>query len=201
LSKLVKMKWSENPKEHDIGILHRSLSRFGFVSPIIVSEEIDEVIAGHGRLDTLEQRWRDGQPAPDRCKVEDDEWLIPTIMGVKLEEGAARAYALADNRSVELGGWDAVLLASALTELASVDGLDGIGWDPDDVDDLVEMLKPPDLNSLAEQYGEPIDGDFWPIIRVQVAPSTYKAYSELLKKAKGSTEGEKFAAIINAVKL
>ena len=99
-------RWPRNPKEHDLGMLHSSIARFGFVNPIIVNEGTGCILAGHGRLDTLLQRQASGEPLPQGLRSDNGQWLAPVVRGVSLPSEEAEAYAVADNRTVELGGWD-----------------------------------------------------------------------------------------------
>jgi hypothetical protein len=50
------------------------------------------------------------------------------------DEREVEAYLLADNRAVELGGWDQAGLATMLHELAEVGSLEGVGYGRNDVD-------------------------------------------------------------------
>jgi ParB-like chromosome segregation protein Spo0J len=47
------LKAPRNPKDHDIGLLHDSFSRFGFVEPIALNERTGRLVAGHGRQEAL----------------------------------------------------------------------------------------------------------------------------------------------------
>ena len=133
--------WPRNPKEHDLGALHSSLARFGYVNPMIVNEATGELLAGHGRLDALVQRKEIGEPLPERMQEKDGEWLVPVIRGISLPSEEAAAYAIADNRLVELGGWDDALLVDVLQELSQGAGLDGMGYDEDDLNRLLQDVK------------------------------------------------------------
>jgi len=136
--------WDRNPKDHDIGAIYQSMARFGYVSPVLINEASDRLVAGHGRLETLAQIKAQGASPPEGITVGDDgDWLVPVIRGVRFSDQAeAEAYGIADNRLVILGGWDDAKLAEVLGELATgADlGLEGTGYDTDDLDDLLSRL-------------------------------------------------------------
>ena len=130
-------RWPRNPKEHDLGVIHQSMARFGFVNPLIVNEATGELLAGHGRLDTLEQRHKAGEPPPDGIQANNGHWMIPVVRGITLATEEAAAYAIADNRLVEIGGW----ADAELEDLLQGMNLDGVGYDDDDVDRLLRELE------------------------------------------------------------
>ena len=134
-------RWPRNPKEHDLGQIHQSMARFGFVNPLIVNEATGELLAGHGRLDTLEQRHAAGEPPPDGIQANNGHWMIPVVRGITLATEEAAAYTIADNRLVELGGWNDTDLAAILQDM---NNLDGIGFDQDDLDEILKGLNPPE---------------------------------------------------------
>jgi hypothetical protein len=55
-----------NPKNHDIGLMHESSKRFGAVEPPTINEKTGRTVAGHGRLDTLQQSKARGEKPPER---------------------------------------------------------------------------------------------------------------------------------------
>ena len=115
--------WPRNPKLHDLDALGASIDRFGFVQPLTRDDRTGQLVAGHGRLEALARRRAAGEPAPGRVQVRaDGEWLVPVLRGIAFEtEREAEAYLVADNRMVELGGWDEAGLRSML-EAARVGG-------------------------------------------------------------------------------
>jgi len=150
LSKLVRA--PRNPKEHDLGAIHGSIERFGFVSPLILDEGSGRLVAGHGRLDVLQQMKASGKKPPNRVNSDNGEWMVPVVVGIEFEDGAeAEAYLIADNRITELGGWDETELAQVLGDLAAMDALEAVGWDCDDLDRLLQSLE-----EDAEGAGEPV---------------------------------------------
>lgn len=164
---------SPNPKEHNVGLLHTSISRFGFASAITINEETGLIVAGEGRLRTLAQMRARGDPPPRYVRVapaivgdaegmidEDarDVWEIPTLRGLRLSELEGRAFAIADNQSVVGSAfvlaemWDETGLMAVLQELSDV-GLDGTGFDAEDVQaqlDRQAYLSKVELETLTE---------------------------------------------------
>jgi hypothetical protein len=128
-----------NPKQHDLKSLEASLTRFGFVQPATIDERTGLLVAGHGRLEALRHLKSLNQSPPARVEVSaDGDWLVPVLRGISFaDEKQAEAYLLADNHLSEIGGWDEGMLVAMLKEAAEFpSGLDGIGWDPHDVEVL-----------------------------------------------------------------
>lgn len=132
-------RWPRNPKLHDFDKLDESIKRFGFVQPVMVDERTNRLVAGHGRLETLVRMKASGSPPPVRVKVHNGEWLIPVVRGVEFtDEREAEAYLIADNRLVELGGWDDAALGLLLKDLGGeAQDFVGTGYTLDDLDHLL----------------------------------------------------------------
>jgi ParB-like chromosome segregation protein Spo0J len=135
-------KWPKNPKLHDLEQINASMTRFGYVTPILVDETSGRLIAGHGRIETLETRKMRGEPPPARVKVDPEtgEWYAPVIRGISFEDEAeARLFLLADNRLVEAGGWDAELLLPMIQDLDR-ETMMTAGFHDSDVERLLKQL-------------------------------------------------------------
>ena len=113
----------DNARKHsdkNIKSIIGSLKRFGQRKPIVVTGA-NIVIAGNGTLEAAKQLgWSE---------------IVVSYVPVDWSFEQARAYALADNRTSELGEWDNDKLAMQLIEL------DSVGWELDDVG--FEKLEPP----------------------------------------------------------
>lgn len=135
---------TRNPKRHDLPLLDESMTRFGYVEPIILDERTQRLVAGHGRIDALRRRKAAGEGAPDGVEVGDDgTWLVPVLRGwSSRDDDEADGYLLASNRLVESGGWDLDMLADLLPTWDENDALTGTGWS---MEALHEALghKPP----------------------------------------------------------
>ena len=70
-------------------------------------------------------------------------------------------YLVADNRTTELGGWDDEKLVQVLSDLAAGPGLDGTGYDGDDLDQKIMDLASPFVDPPEDfpEYGEDINTD------------------------------------------
>lgn len=133
-------RWPRNPKDHDHHEIQKSFYRFGFIKPVLVDEGSQQLVAGHGRIDTLKILRDTGKEPPRGVKVEDDTWLLPVLRGVTFENPSeAEAFLIADNRLGEIGGWDRDLLAEMLGEIVDVEGaIEGIGFDYAEIMDMID---------------------------------------------------------------
>jgi len=136
-----------NPKLHDLQDINDAYDEFGFIQRIIINDVTGRLIAGAGRVDTLQRRKVAGKEAPANIKVDQDGmWLVPADR-VSVPESKEEAASLALNRIGENEGYDDRLLASILSDLAAdgqregVDGLAGTGFDGDDLDALLLKLQ------------------------------------------------------------
>jgi DNA modification methylase len=132
-----------NPKAHDLRALDASFDRFGYADPVAVNDTTNILLAGHGRIEALLLLRARGEAPPAGIEVDGDgAWLVPVVHGIALAEEDARAYLVAANRLVELGGWDAPRLALLLEELAdSGQGLDGVGFSLAELDAMLAALR------------------------------------------------------------
>lgn len=136
-------RWESNPKAHAVDDIMASIEAVGFVDPLIVDERSGTLAAGHGRLETLTKMKAEGRPVPERVKVrEDGEWLVPVLRGIRFNsDSEAAAYALADNRTVELGGVNEAAQVDLLKWLRQTGGepaLAGTGYASKDVDAMIK---------------------------------------------------------------
>ena len=134
-----------NPKEHDVEKIMYSIERFGFINPFIKNMKTGKLLAGHGRKKALELMRRKEFTIPDRLKEEDGDWLVPVVSGVQFDtEEEAMAYIIADNRLVELGGWNTPELLQAIEEIQeSSPDLDDIGFTERELDMLYRDTEGP----------------------------------------------------------
>lgn len=122
-------RWPKNPKKHDLAFLDEAFKENGFAEPVLFDEGTKRLVAGHGRLDKLEELFANGAQPPDRIEVRGKKWFVPVVRGVTLRK--PEKHVIASNRGVELGGWDNQLLAEMLTTMK--EDLIGVGFDDQDV--------------------------------------------------------------------
>lgn len=188
-----------NPKDHTLHEIEMSMDRFGYTEPILLDERTGKLIAGHGRVEVLQAIKAAGMAAPDGVSIGDDgTWSIPVVRGWQSKDDIeASAYLIASNRLTEKGGWHADPLADLLAEIRdSGHGLDGIGYDETEVQDLVDQIAgPPDLDALARELGDPHESDFWPVLRFKVPPSLRGRYLALTAEVPGG-DAEQFEWLV-----
>lgn len=111
-------KWPRNPKRHDIHGIIGSIKKYGFTLPIMIDEGTGRIVAGHGREEALSTMREAGDPPPKNVQVQGREWMVPVIRGNDFgSEEEAEKYLIADNRFVEIGGWDPVALSDMISNL------------------------------------------------------------------------------------
>jgi ParB-like chromosome segregation protein Spo0J len=101
-------------------------------------------------------------------------WGTVAVTFVDVDNDQAARIVAVDNRSADLGTYDAPALAALLGDLPS---LEGTGYTADDLAALAADV--PDLDELAEKFGEPAEDDLWPILRFKVPPPVRDDFYEL----------------------
>lgn len=117
-----------NPRRGDVEAVARSLARFGQRKPIVVRASDRQIIAGnHTWLAARQLGW-------------------PKIAAVLVDDDTAtsQAFALADNRTAELGSYDDALLLELIQSVGNLDPalLVDAGWDQAAIDELAGKVEP-----------------------------------------------------------
>lgn len=142
--------------EEQVAQIAASIREFGFLSPIIVSED-GTILCGHGRF-----------YAAQKLGLK----KVPCIKESHLTETQKRAYILADNKLSLNAGWDDEMLAVELTELQDeAFDLSLIGFDESELADLFaddeKKAKDDDydLSAALEKAAFVEKGDIWTVGR------------------------------------
>jgi hypothetical protein len=133
-----------NPKEHDEALMGDSVSRFGFIEPIVMDERTGFLISGHGRREALlRMRAGGGFPPNGVMTTEAGDWMVPVVRGWGSSSDAEAAAALAAlNRVGERGGWNDLDLLALLRNVAeSEQGLVGVGFSETDLTVLQRLAE------------------------------------------------------------
>jgi len=131
--------WEKNPRVGSIEAVARSLEKFGQRKPIVVNKRTNEVIAGNHTI----------------MAAKSLGWKEVAAVWVDDDEATAQAYAIADNRTHDLGAYDEQALAALVEELANTDLILAAGYGEQDIEDLYEASGyKGDLNINA-QYVDP----------------------------------------------
>lgn len=175
-------------------IVRESLQRLGAGRSVLVDRD-GRIIAGNK---TVEQAYAAGMEDVILVKSDGKKLVVVQREDLDLEEddGRAREMSIADNRASEAGlEWDFEVLAT----MADREDLDWL-WNDHELD-LIFDDEPPSLDDLEGEYGDPEDGEFWPEIRLKVAPETYEQYESIITlfEAASANEAEAFANMLEAV--
>lgn len=191
-----------HPKKHRIETVLASMSRFGYVSPMIMDERTGRLVVGHGRLESLQKAKSEGKSPPDRIRVQPDDWLVPVVRGIAFaNDQDAEAYLLADNQTTVLGGWDDHELQTIIEELGRDDALVGTGFEDFYQDQLeVEQDDPTTLIDRAAELQEKWQtalGQLWLIgkHRLLCGDSTSPDHVRLLVDEVGRVRGKQTRAL------
>lgn len=143
--------WEKNPRKGNIEAVSRSLARFGQRKPIVASRKTGEVIAGNHTLAAARHLG----------------WKQIAVVWVDDDEQTAVAFALADNRTQDLGSYDEDLLDELIESIKEQDLLLATGYTEDIEEDFSEgtsyqggMQIPQfsDPNAMRTEFVESLDG-------------------------------------------
>ncbi len=166
-----------NPRRGNIEAVAKSLDAFGQRKPIVALTD-GTVIAGNHTLQAAQSLG----------------WTEIAVVFVKDDEATAKAYALADNRTAELGDYDNQALADLISDVQLLDKelFKATGWNNDDLLQILSEIQFDDVNS---SIGDPdsvpetapsktIVGDVWLLgpHRVLCGDSTITTNAEKLMK-------------------
>ena len=151
--------YHRNPRRGDIPAIMESLRVNGQYRPIVVNLGRQtgrplEVLAGNHLL----------------AAARELGWTTITAATIDVTDAEAARIVAADNRTADLGDYDTDALLSLLRDL---DGLEGTGYDDDDLDLLNDHTTGPlSLDDLADEYGELTDDDLLKTISLKVSNDT-----------------------------
>jgi DNA modification methylase len=109
-----------NPRRGDVAAIARSLAAFGQTKPIVANRRTGQVLAGNHTAEAARSLG----------------WDTIVVAWVDMDPATAAAYALADNRTAELGSYDTAALAAMI---AAVDAAEdealtaATAWTPEDL--------------------------------------------------------------------
>jgi DNA modification methylase len=148
-----------NPRLGDVDAVAKSLERFGQRKPIVARKDDGVIIAGN-------HTWQAAKKLG---------WTEIAVAFVGDDDVTAKAYALADNRTAELGSYDEQALIDLIEEVHAVvpEFVRDAGWSEEAVKELVakieseQPLKEIDEDEIPEPPVEPITklGDIWQLGR------------------------------------
>lgn len=125
-----------NPRIGDVDAVAASLRRFGQRKPIVARRSDRQIIAGNHTYKAA-------------CQL---GWAEIAVVLVDDDDATAKAFALADNRTAELGGYDDANLAAMIAEVGEFDAalLADTGWSCEAVDRLLEEIAASDQAATAD---------------------------------------------------
>lgn len=137
-----------NPRKGNVTAICRSLLKHGQYRPIVVNRGTftgreNEVLAGNH---TLQAHRVLADEEPSKANPTPEQWATIAVVWVDVDDDQAARIVAADNRTSDLGEYDDRLLAELL---GSLPDLDGTGYDPGDLDDILARLDA-DTNAIAE---------------------------------------------------
>jgi len=178
--------WEGNPRLNDCAIdaVAKSISEFGFNVPILCDRDFT-IVAGH-------TRWK----AAKRLGLS----TVPVIT-LDLTDTQRRAFAIADNKTAEIAGWDFAGLQEVLERLRSEDvDLSSLGYSDAELQALLVPEEDFDWQLLAQaqQTGTDKVHVLLPIKILSALKTDYKkAIQEVAAEA--GIEGEDFSIVAGKV--
>ena len=171
-----------NVRQGDVGAIATSLNLNGQYRPIVVHKSTNNILAGNHTY---------------KAAVSLD-WTHIAITYVDCTDEQALKILLADNKANDLASYDDSALADLLKDLVGGPGLDGTLYELSDLDDLIAMLEPPNLDELISDIGEHDDNDdFTGVIKIRVGLSVYERWQNTYSELAGDNDDERILSLLN----
>jgi ParB-like chromosome segregation protein Spo0J len=137
-----------NPRKGDVDAVAKSLERFGQRKPIVARKDDGTIIAGN-------HTWQAAKKLG---------WSKIAVAFVGDDEITAKAYALADNRTAELGSYDEHALLELIGQIQAVvpEFVNDAGWSDDAIKNLIDKITPAESGEWDEVLAD-IGGERNPI--------------------------------------
>lgn len=171
-----------NVRQGDVGAIATSLEINGQYRPIVVHKTSNNILAGNHTYKAAVSLG----------------WTQIAITYVDCTDDQALKILLADNKANDLASYDDSALADLLKDLVGGPGLDGTLYELSDLDDLIALLEPPNLDDLISDIGEHDDNDdFTGVIKVRVGLSVYERWQNTYGELAGDTDDERILSLLN----
>jgi hypothetical protein len=137
-----------NPRKGDVDAVAKSLERFGQRKPIVARKDDGTIIAGN-------HTWQAAKKLG---------WSEIAVAFVGDDDVTAKAYALADNRTAELGSYDEQALIDLIEEVHAIvpEFVRDSGWSDEAIKNLINKITPAESKEWDEVLAD-IGGERNPI--------------------------------------
>lgn len=172
-----------NPRRGDVDAVARSYQRFGQRKPIVARRSDMTVIAGNHQLQAAQQLG----------------WTHLAVVWTDDDDATATAFALADNRTGDLGGYDDTDLINLLQQVAD-DGdlLAATGYSDAYLTDLLKRYSAPTLADLEDMYADDeMPSEKLAIIKLNVRKDVADRWEDARRRIAGSLSSDADEAIVN----
>jgi len=169
-----------NPRKGDIDAVARSLEQFGQRKPIVARRADRTVIAGNHTLQAARKLG----------------WTEIAVVWVDDDDASAKAFALADNRTADLGTYDDEALLALIEEVHQADAalLETTGWTEADMHELIDSIHPDTIDVPDDADDVPsnppaitVPGDIWLLGPHRLLCGDATSTSDLDKLMSGNT--------------
>lgn len=170
-----------NVRQGDIGAISHSLEVNGQYRPIVVHKSTNHILAGN-------HTWKAAKALG---------WTKIAATFVDCSDDDAMRILLADNKANDLATYDDQGLMDLLKHMVVNHNLEGTLYEPSDLDDLINLFEPPNLEALIAEVGESEVDNFSGTIKVKVALSVYERWQEVWQSIDGDTDDARITALLD----
>jgi hypothetical protein len=178
--------WADNPRINDeaVDAVAKSIESFGFNVPILCDRRLT-IIAGH-------TRWK----AAQKIGMES----VPVIV-LKIGKVRRKAFAVADNKTAGLGGWDYPKLRKVLEELKCRKiNLASLGYSQAELQALLTQQRQFDWKAFEQQFKTKL-APTYVLLPVKIRAERREIFKKAIKEFAGENgiEEKDFAKAVGEV--